>query len=36
LAEALPDGSFAEIPGNHMNCVMKAEFGRAINAFLTA
>lgn len=36
LAETLPQGSYAEIPGNHMSCVTKPDFGRAINAFLTA
>ncbi|CAN5132101.1 alpha/beta fold hydrolase [soil metagenome] len=36
LAEALPQGSFAEIPGNHMSCVTKPEFGRAILNFLRA
>lgn len=34
LAAALPDAQFAAIPGNHMNCVTKPEFGRAILAFL--
>jgi pimeloyl-ACP methyl ester carboxylesterase len=36
LAAALPDGSVAEIPGNHMSCVTKPDFGRAILSFLTA
>lgn len=36
LAEALPDGRAVEIPGNHMSCVTKPDFGRAIAAFLTA
>jgi pimeloyl-ACP methyl ester carboxylesterase len=36
LAEALSQGSFTEIPGNHMSCVTKPDFGRAILAFLTA
>ena len=34
LAQALADGSFAEIPGNHMNAVMKAELGQVIRDFL--
>lgn len=34
LAQALADGSFAEIPGNHMNAVMKAELGKVIRDFL--
>lgn len=34
LAEALPDGRFVEIPGNHMSAVTKPELGRAILAFL--
>ena len=34
LAAALPDGSYAEIPGNHMNSVTKPEFGAAIAGFL--
>lgn len=36
LADALPDGRAAEIPGNHMSCVTRPEFGRAIAEFLTA
>lgn len=36
LAEALPQGSYAEIPGNHMSCVTKPDFGRALLAFLSA
>jgi pimeloyl-ACP methyl ester carboxylesterase len=36
LAEALPDGRAVEVPGNHMSCVTKPEFGRAIVYFLTA
>jgi pimeloyl-ACP methyl ester carboxylesterase len=36
LAEALPQGSYATIPGNHMNCVTKPDFSRAILDFLTA
>jgi pimeloyl-ACP methyl ester carboxylesterase len=34
LAEALPDARVEEIPGNHMSCVTKPEFGRAIVGFL--
>ena len=36
LAGALPDGHYAEIPGNHMSSVTKPEFGKAIAAFLSA
>jgi pimeloyl-ACP methyl ester carboxylesterase len=36
LAEALPNGQVAEIPGNHMSCVTKPDFGRAILNFLGA
>lgn len=36
LAAALPDGRAGEIPGNHMSCVTKPDFGRAILAFLQA
>ncbi|MET0241072.1 MAG: alpha/beta fold hydrolase [Sphingobium sp.] len=36
LVAALPHGELAEIPGNHMSCVTKSDFGRAILAFLTA
>ncbi|MEO6716348.1 MAG: alpha/beta hydrolase [Novosphingobium sp.] len=35
LAAALPHGSYAEVPGNHMSSVTKPEFGEAIAAFLT-
>lgn len=34
LAELLPNGCFAEMPGNHMSSVTKPEFGRAIADFL--
>lgn len=34
LAEALPDGRYAEVPGNHMSSVTKPEFGAAIVDFL--
>jgi pimeloyl-ACP methyl ester carboxylesterase len=36
LAEALPDGHYAETPGTHMSSVTKAEFGEAIARFLAA
>lgn len=36
LAEELPDGYFAEIPGTHMGCVSRPELGRAIVEFLSA
>ncbi len=36
LAEQLPDARVQEIPGNHMSCVTKPEFGRAIVDFLSA
>lgn len=36
LAAALPQGSVGEIPGNHMSCVTKPDFGRAILNFLNA
>lgn len=36
LAKALPDGTYAEVPGNHMNSVTKPEFGEAIARFLAA
>ncbi|MEO6249005.1 MAG: alpha/beta hydrolase [Sphingomicrobium sp.] len=35
LATALPDASYAEVPGTHMNSVTKAEFGDALARFLT-
>lgn len=34
LAEALPDGRLATIPGTHMSCVTKPELGEAIVTFL--
>ena len=34
LAEALPDGEFAEIPGNHMSSVTQTEFGERLAEFL--
>ena len=36
LAEALPDGTYAEIPGNHMSSVTQPEMGEAIVRFLAA
>jgi len=34
LAAALPAGSYAEVPGNHMSSVTKPELGEAIATFL--
>lgn len=34
LAQTLPDAALAEIPGNHMSAVTKADFGTAIAAWL--
>jgi pimeloyl-ACP methyl ester carboxylesterase len=36
LAEALPDATFAEVPGTHMSSVTKPELGEAIARFLAA
>ena len=36
LAELIPNGRFAEVPGNHMSAVTKPELGRAIADFLSA
>lgn len=36
LAEALPQGSYAEVPGTHMSSVTQSEFGEAIVSFLSA
>ena len=36
LAEALPQGRFESIPGNHMSAVTKPELGRAIASFLAS
>jgi pimeloyl-ACP methyl ester carboxylesterase len=36
LAEALPDGRFQQVPGNHMGSVTKPDLGRAIANFLAA
>jgi pimeloyl-ACP methyl ester carboxylesterase len=36
LCRLLPDATFVEVPGGHMSCITKPEFGRAIAAFLAA
>ena len=36
LADVLPDGHYAEIPGNHMSSVTMREFGEEITRFLMA
>ena len=36
LADILPYGSYAEIPGNHMNAVTRKEMGQTMVDFLTA
>jgi pimeloyl-ACP methyl ester carboxylesterase len=36
LADALPDASYAEVPGTHMSSVTKPELGEAIAGFLSA
>lgn len=36
LAEALPNGTYAEIPGTHMSSVTQPELGEAIARFLAA
>lgn len=36
LAEALPDGRFASIPGNHMTAVLRPELGETLTSFLVA
>lgn len=36
LAEALPDGTYVEVPGTHMSSVTQRQFGEAIVRFLTA
>ena len=35
LAEVLPRGKLFTVPGNHMSCVVKPEFGQAVVAALT-
>lgn len=34
LAEHLPEAHVAFVPGNHMNCITKSDFGAAIAAYL--
>jgi hypothetical protein len=34
LADALPNGRYVEVPGNHMSAVVKPELGQAIADFL--
>ena len=34
LADALPDPTYVEVPGNHMSAVTKPELGAALAAFL--
>lgn len=36
LVDALPNGHYVEIPGNHMNAVTRKELGQAMVDFLTA
>jgi pimeloyl-ACP methyl ester carboxylesterase len=36
LAEVLPDGTYAEVPGTHMSSVTRQEMGEAIVRFLSA
>ena len=36
LADALPHGRFAEIPGNHMTAVLRPELGESMASFLLA
>ncbi len=36
LAAALPNGTFAQVPGTHMSSVTKPEFGEAIARFLAS
>ena len=36
LADALPEGRYAEIPGNHMSSVTQRQFGEEIATFLAA
>ncbi|HEX4693494.1 alpha/beta fold hydrolase [Sphingomonas sp.] len=36
LADALPDASYVDVPGNHMSAVIKSELGEAIADFLAA
>lgn len=34
LADLLPDPTYAEVPGNHMNCITKPEFGERLADFV--
>nr|WP_294851279.1 alpha/beta fold hydrolase [uncultured Sphingomonas sp.] len=34
LAHLLPDPTYAEVPGNHMNCITKPEFGERLAEFI--
>lgn len=34
LADLLPDPTYAEVPGNHMNCITKPEFGERLAQFV--
>jgi pimeloyl-ACP methyl ester carboxylesterase len=36
LADLLPNGTFAEVPGSHMTSITKPEFGNVIAEFLAA
>jgi len=36
LAEALPDATFAEVPGTHMSSVTQRQLGQAMVEFLEA
>jgi pimeloyl-ACP methyl ester carboxylesterase len=36
LAAALPNATFAEVPGTHMSSVTRPELGEAITDFLSA
>lgn len=36
LADALVDADYEEVPGTHMSCITKPDFGQAIAAFLAA
>lgn len=36
LADALPQATYAEIPGNHMSCVTQRQLGEEIGGFLAA
>lgn len=36
LCRLLPNASFVEVPGGHMSCITRPEFGRAIADYLSA